>query len=285
MDKAKDIDKIIIGIGSSQMHNTIYNPFTSDERKEMIKIAISKIKKKVEIICIPDINDYPNWVKHVEKLCGNFNVIYSGNNIIKQLFSENKYEIRSIKLIHEISATQIREMIVKIDTNWVDKVPIKLVCYLSNIKVAHRLREIYIKYISPHVTSDVIINYKNKGIILIKRKNEPFKDFWALPGGFIDTGKETIEECAVREVNEETSLKINIKDLKLLRIYSYPYRDPRGHTISAVYYIDIKKGKLKAKDDAIDIKIFKKLPYNMAFDHNKIIEDYKERSLNEKRKQ
>ena len=126
------------------------------------------------------------------------------------------------------------------------------------------------RYKSPKLTTDGAILRDNK-ILLIKRKNEPFKGKWALPGGFIEYG-EKVEDAVVREVVEETGIKTAIKDL--IGIYSDPNRDPRGHTITVVYLLRIKGGVLKAEDDAADAKFFdiKNLP-ELAYDHGIIIED------------
>ncbi|MEK6758101.1 MAG: NUDIX hydrolase, partial [Nanoarchaeota archaeon] len=83
-------------------------------------------------------------------------------------------------------------------------------------------------YVNPASTVDLIVFFDG-GIILIKRKHEPFKDCWALPGGFLELGKETLEQAAVRELFEETSLITNPEELKLVGVYSDPRRDPRGH--------------------------------------------------------
>lgn len=129
------------------------------------------------------------------------------------------------------------------------------------------------KYDNPASTVDMIVNYEG-GIVLIKRKYEPFKDYWALPGGFLDCGKETLEKAVIRELYEETNLKTNIFDLKLVGVYSDPNRDPRGHIISHVYEVKKYCGELEAKDDAKEIKVFKKIPSKLAFDHEKILNNY-----------
>src|SRR3989338_4297041 len=100
----------------------------------------------------------------------------------------------------------------------------------------------------PPLTVDIIISYK-KGIVLIERKNKPFG--WALPGGFVDYG-EPVEHAAVREVREETNLKL--KNLKQFHVYSDPKRDSRHHTVTVVFTAD-GSGKLRAQDDAKNIKI------------------------------
>jgi 8-oxo-dGTP diphosphatase len=126
------------------------------------------------------------------------------------------------------------------------------------------------RYKSPKLTVDGLI-LKNKKVLLIKRKNYPFKGKWALPGGFVEY-KEKTEDTAIREVFEETGLKTKINNL--VGVYSDPNRDPRGHTVSVIYLLEICGGKLKSSDDASDAKFFdlNQLP-KLAFDHNKIIKD------------
>ena len=130
------------------------------------------------------------------------------------------------------------------------------------------------EYKHPIPTIDIIIEIEREngqeGIILIKRKNPPHG--WALPGGFVDYG-ESLEEAAVREAKEETSLDIRLKSQ--FHTYSDPERDPRKHTISTVY-VATAQGKPKAQDDAQDIGIFTKEEINfpLAFDHRKILADY-----------
>jgi len=127
---------------------------------------------------------------------------------------------------------------------------------------------------SPKLTVDVVISDGEK-VVLIQRKNDPFQDAWALPGGFVDYG-ETVEQAAVREVKEETGLDVELEGL--LGVYSDPDRDPRGHTVSVVFFAKKKKGTLKAGDDAAEVMeglLSKVDKLQLAFDHAVIIEDYK----------
>lgn len=130
------------------------------------------------------------------------------------------------------------------------------------------------KYRNPVPTVDIIIEIQRedgkKGIVLIKRKNPPHG--WAIPGGFVDYG-ESLEEAAVREAKEETSLDVQLK--KQFHTYSDPDRDPRQHTISTVFLASAR-GRPKAEDDAQEIGIFtrKEINFSLAFDHDKILADY-----------
>jgi 8-oxo-dGTP diphosphatase len=123
---------------------------------------------------------------------------------------------------------------------------------------------------NPKLTVDAVI-VEGDNVVLVKRKNNPFKDYWALPGGFVEYG-EKVEDAVVREAKEETGLKVEIT--KLTGVYSDPKRDPRGHTVSAVYLCKKSGGELKADTDAKEVKWFEKKDIQkLAFDHKKILED------------
>jgi 8-oxo-dGTP diphosphatase len=125
-------------------------------------------------------------------------------------------------------------------------------------------------YKTPRLTTDGAI-LKERKILLIRRKNEPFKGKWALPGGFVEYG-EKVENAVMREILEETGLKTRIIDL--IGVYSDPNRDPRGHTITVVYFLDILEGELRSGDDASDAEFFDldDLP-ELSFDHEQIIKE------------
>ncbi len=121
----------------------------------------------------------------------------------------------------------------------------------------------------------VILNEDNSEVVLIRRKKGPFKEMWALPGGFVEYG-EKVEDAGVREVKEETGLDVKIK--KLFGVYSEPERDPRGHSVSICFLCQVVGGQLGSGSDAREVKWFKlsELPES-AFDHGKILRDVKER--------
>lgn len=127
--------------------------------------------------------------------------------------------------------------------------------------------------ITPAIAVDILIELVDRDgcpLVLIERKFPP--PGWAIPGGFVDVG-ETLEAAAVREAFEETSLDVTLECL--LGCYSDPARDPRGHTISAVY-IARAQGTPHAADDAATVAVFARdaLPMVLAFDHATILADY-----------
>jgi 8-oxo-dGTP diphosphatase len=133
------------------------------------------------------------------------------------------------------------------------------------------------QYKNPIPTVDVIIQTDFQ-ILFVKRKNDPFKQYLALPGGFVDEG-ETVEVAARREVREETSLDVELTDI--LGVYSDPKRDPRGHIMSTVFIgkiLDNNKNKAIAADDASELEWIKLEDIDnrsFAFDHKEILSDYR----------
>jgi 8-oxo-dGTP diphosphatase len=123
------------------------------------------------------------------------------------------------------------------------------------------------------VTVDAVIfrsRDNNPEILFIKRKNDPFKGLWALPGGFVDEN-ENLPDAAKRELLEETGVVVSI--IEQLGAFGKPGRDPRSHTVSIVFCGFVPENtEAVAADDAAEAKWFsvKKLP-ELAFDHADIV--------------
>ncbi len=121
------------------------------------------------------------------------------------------------------------------------------------------------------VTVDVVlIKPKLQQLLLIQRKKEPFKDCWALPGGFVDEN-EDLEAAAKRELLEETNVKVD--SLVQIGAFGKPFRDPRSHTVSVAYFGNVADDTVAiAADDANEANWFpiQDLP-ELAFDHQDII--------------
>jgi 8-oxo-dGTP diphosphatase len=124
-----------------------------------------------------------------------------------------------------------------------------------------------------YVTVDTLVFRKTANqtqILLIKRKNEPFKDSWAIPGGFVDEN-EDLEVAAKRELLEETQIKID--KVEQLKAFGKPFRDPRAHTVTIAFTGFVPEDTVaKAADDAKEVGWFAidNLP-DLAFDHGEII--------------
>lgn len=128
------------------------------------------------------------------------------------------------------------------------------------------------RYYNPAVAVNAIIE-KDESIFLVKRSIEPFKGLWSLPGGFIEYN-ETVEEALVREVEEETGLKI--KPIRVVSVYSNPIRSPVKHVITICYHCTVLGGALKFSDESMEARFFAldQLPKEMAFDHRNIVEEF-----------
>lgn len=130
------------------------------------------------------------------------------------------------------------------------------------------------EYPRPMLTADCVVLRNGGEVLLVRRGNEPFRGCWALPGGFMEMD-ETIEHCAVRELQEETSLQATEGDLRLVGVYSQPGRDPRGRTVTAAYLLHAEPdAQAVAGDDAAALCWWPlaALP-PLAFDHAQIIAD------------
>lgn len=130
------------------------------------------------------------------------------------------------------------------------------------------------KYPRPALTTDAVVFSNTNSelkVLLIKRNNSPFQGYWAFPGGFIEMD-ETLQECAARELQEETGLK----GVELTQFFTFDdvERDPRGRTISVVFFgfADPSKVSIHANDDANEAQWFpiSYLP-QLAFDHQQIL--------------
>lgn len=127
------------------------------------------------------------------------------------------------------------------------------------------------------LTTDVVLfGFKPEqklAVLLIKRGKEPFKDKWALPGGFVKRDEELLEG-AKREMLEETS--VNLEHLNEVGVYSKPSRDPRGRVVSVAFYgvVPRKSVNVKAGDDAIEAQWCNVIDLpDLAFDHHDIVLD------------
>lgn len=130
------------------------------------------------------------------------------------------------------------------------------------------------KYPRPAVTADCVVITKEDTpkVLLIQRGDDPFKGCWAFPGGFMNMD-ETTEQCAIRELEEETGLKV--EHIQQIGAYSKVDRDPRGRTVTVAYLAIVDSPEvLEGQDDAAQAEWWSlsSLP-PLAFDHNDILKD------------
>ena len=130
------------------------------------------------------------------------------------------------------------------------------------------------KYPRPAVTADCIVITKEAEpkVLLIQRGDEPFMGCWAFPGGFMNMD-ETTEQCAIRELEEETGLKVS--EVHQIGAYSKVDRDPRGRTVTVAYLAIVDAPMaVKGQNDAAKAQWFPLLALpELAFDHDEIMRD------------
>lgn len=135
-------DKVLIGIGSAQYNNTKENPFTAEEREEMIKKTLdAEDIINYEIFFIPDIHDDKKWADHIERLCPVFSVVYTNSDWTKKCFEHKRYPIKPVKIVVDINATEIRKRILE-NGNWKELVPKEIVEEIVRINGVERITKI-----------------------------------------------------------------------------------------------------------------------------------------------
>lgn len=262
----KDNDIVKIAKGTAQKSYTTKNPCTWQEVKEMF----DNLKNpKLEFYSIMDIHDRKNWVKHIQDIVGDFDVVYLGpGNPDKELYEKEGHKVITVPKTQDICGTLVREKMAKGEP-YKHLVPDTTQKVIDKYSIEERIKVLNKVYRNPPTAIDLVLEYQG-GLVLVKRKNPPYG--WALPGGFQEMG-ESLEETAVREGKEETGL--DVKLVKQLKVYSEPCRDPRMH-VNSVAFIAKGYGKLKAGDDAKEAMIanLENLP-ELVFDHPKRIEEYR----------
>jgi 8-oxo-dGTP diphosphatase len=124
---------------------------------------------------------------------------------------------------------------------------------------------------TPLLTVDCVVFDKTDRLLLIKRAKAPFKGAYALPGGFVDVG-ETVEQAALRELQEETGLQGEI--IALVGVYSDPQRDPRAHSVSCAFLVGARSNQVEGGDDAAQAEFRADWQaQRLAFDHARIVAD------------
>jgi len=143
----ENYNEVTIGVGSAQYSNTPENPFTVDERVEMIERALKGAKiLGCSIVPIEDIHDDKRWVQHVESLVPRFDAVYTHESLTRRLFSEKGYEVVEARLLErdQYSGTEVRRRMLR-GEDWRPLVPKVVAQYIRDIKGEQRVREILVK--------------------------------------------------------------------------------------------------------------------------------------------
>ena len=141
---SKKYEEVIIGIGSSQYRDAFDNPFSSDERKLMIKKSLETLNiKNYRIILIPDIHNPPKWAEHVLSIISDFDVVISNNPFTRKLFAEKNYGVQQTQSYneYEYSGKEIRKRISQ-NMDWQNLVPKSVFKMIVNVDGVNRIKKL-----------------------------------------------------------------------------------------------------------------------------------------------
>ncbi|MBA4719281.1 MAG: nicotinamide-nucleotide adenylyltransferase [Nitrosopumilus sp.] len=138
------VDKLWVGLGSSNKPAQKNNPFSAEERKEMILSSIdNSIKERISIYFIPDLDNHIKWIEKIDTIVPKFDIVFSNDELTKHLYSKMAVQIVSIPFLKRdvLSGTKIRELITS-DQKWDDLVPEDTKNFLVNVSAKDRLKNL-----------------------------------------------------------------------------------------------------------------------------------------------
>lgn len=305
-------EEVIVVLGSSFSPRTPKNPFTFEERKAMVTTVFPSRVKVVPVI------DYPyndnKWIAAVQSVVRsalphtNDPEKYRKVGLIGHSKDSSSYYINIFngwKPVNVpawnnpdtgevLNATDIRKAMFEQDKKYFGTVnrevmnlihKIDLTNVIEEYKAIKEYKKIWSAAPFPptFVTADAVVVQSGK-VLLVKRGGNPGKGLWALPGGFINPD-EPVFESAIRELKEETGLKVPEKVLRRMEkksaVFDHPDRSLRGRTITHAFFFDLgnepKMPKVKGMDDAVDAKWVDFADIrtdNMFEDHAHIIDNW-----------
>ncbi|MCA6071554.1 MAG: NUDIX domain-containing protein [Endomicrobium sp.] len=275
--------KVIVIVGSAKKARSVCNPWTSRERIEMLRSAEEIDHKRLIIAPMPNSNyDFSWWLAEVEKIVKQNTNLNDSIGVIGYKKDDTSYYldyfpkwkfVEMPKLYNGLSAAQVRERL--FENNYVSHATYEIVKWLNNWVVNNdviysALKEEYhcIKkykdmwksapFAPVFVTTNAIVTCK-ENILLIQRGNNPGKNLYAMPGGFLER-TEFITDCAVRELKEKTGIDVDInvlrKSLSFVKVFDDPFRDQMGRSIAHVHLFNLELSKFPnvKPSDAYDVR-------------------------------
>lgn len=300
--------KVVVIAGSAKKARSVRNPWTAQERIEMLRSVKEIDHEKVVVATMQDSNyDFSWWLAEVEKIVKQNTNSNNSIGIIGHKKDDTGYYLNYFtkwkfvelpKLYNGLSATQIREKL--FENNCISHVPDEVDAWISNWIVNNDaiysvLKEEYrcikkhkdmwktMPFTTVFVTTDAIVICK-ENILLIQRGNNPGKCLYAMPGGFLRQ-TEFIIDCAVRELKKKTEIDVDIntlkKSLSLVKVFDDTCRDQMGRSITHVHLFNLELNELpniKPSDDVCDarwmsIKNLDALQDKFFGDHYQIIKN------------
>jgi bifunctional NMN adenylyltransferase/nudix hydrolase len=277
-------DQLVIVTGSAAQPRTYKNPFTSAERARMIKAAAGGLSILISIEENPDtIYNDQAWAVRVQALVAKHTKPGQKVGIIGHKKDDSSFYLdmfpqwgfENVELIEFLSAVNIRDLYFKRDVNMSfikGVVPESTFNFLVEFKNTPeyeqiiREREFVINYKKQYAslpyppifsTADAVV-IQSGHILLIKRRAEPGKGLWALPGGYVNANTDkSVEDAAIRELREETMIKVPGPvlrgSIRRSKVFDAIDRSPRGRIITHAFHIELPDGdlpKVKGSDDA-----------------------------------
>jgi len=138
------VDKLWVGLGSSNKAVQKNNPFSAEERKEMILSSINdSMKEKISIYFIPDLDDHVKWIEKIDSIVPKFDIVFSNDELTAHLYSRRSVQVISIPFLKrdELSGTNIRDLIIT-DQKWENLVPEGTINFLINNSAKKRLKNL-----------------------------------------------------------------------------------------------------------------------------------------------
>lgn len=280
-------NQLVIITGSANQPRTYKNPFTSSEREQMIRAATHGMQGtfRVYVESNPDtIYNDQAWAVRVQGIVSKYRCLGNGPiGIIGHKKDESSFyldmfpqwDFISVEEIEPLSAVNIRDLYFKRDANMnfiKHVVPETTFDFLMKFKDTPEYEQVIrerefiagykkqyasLPYPPTFVTTDAIVICSGH-VLMIKRRAEPGKGLWALPGGFLDADTDvSMESCMLRELKEETGIKVPVPVLRGSivdnKVFDAIGRSTRGRTITHAFKIVLPDGelpKVKGQDDA-----------------------------------
>jgi bifunctional NMN adenylyltransferase/nudix hydrolase len=276
--------QLVVIVGSSFQPRTYKNPFTFAERERMIKDAVSGLNLRVYVEPNTDtIYNDQAWAVRVQGIHSKYRCLGTKDGIIGHKKDESSFyldmfpqwEFVNVEQIEPLGATDIRDLYFKRDANMrfiQGTVPETTFNFLMKFKDTPEYEQIIrerefidtykkqyasLPYPPIFVTADSVV-IQSGHVLMIKRRSEPGKGLWALPGGFVNANTDkSVEDAAIRELREETGIKVPAPVLRGSivrgRVFDAVNRSARGRTITHAFHIELPDGelpKVKGQDDA-----------------------------------
>jgi bifunctional NMN adenylyltransferase/nudix hydrolase len=277
-------DKLIVITGSAAQPRTYKNPFTSAERAQMIKAATAGLSLQITVESNIDTmyNDQA-WAARVQAIVQRNTEPGDKIAIIGHKKDDSSYYLdmfpqwgyENVEQIEPLSAVNIRDLYFKRDANMnfiKNVVPESTFIYLEAFKftpeyeqiirereflIEHNKQYASLKYPPIFSTADSVVICSGH-VLMIKRRAEPGRGLWALPGGYVNANTDkTVLDAAIRELREETMIKVPAPVLRGSivdnRVFDAVDRSPRGRIITHCFKIQLPDGelpKVKGSDDA-----------------------------------